>query len=386
MAVNHGVYVTQNATAINIPAVAESGIPFVIGVAPLGDDTTATAGVPVLCTSWDEAEEAIGYDADWTKYTLCEFMYSHFKLYSVAPVIFLPLAYSSESAILITNVAASVDKIDLCMSKFGIIPDLIVAPGFSNNATVRAAMAAKATAINGMFQAKALVDLDGASYTAAIEGKNGASFDEATIACWPLGKVGTLTFHMSTIIAGRITSTDLDNSSVPYESPSNKAVPLDSLVNSAGAEVVLSLAQANLLNNAGIVTALNFMASFVAWGNYTAAYPATSDVKDMFIPVSRMFGWVTNTIIKTFWSNLDDPMNQRLKYTVLDTCNIWLNGLVGGGYLLGARAEMLAAENPVTDLMAGIIRIHIYMTPPSPAQEIDFILEYDASYVEAAFA
>ena len=34
--------------------------------------------------------------------------------------------------------------------------------------------------------------------------------------------------------------------------------------------------------------------------------------------------------------------------------------------------------------MAGIIKIHIYLTPPSPAQEIDFVLEYDASYVAQA--
>ena len=45
---------------------------------------------------------------------------------------------------------------------------------------------------------------------------------------------------------------------------------------------------------------------------------------------------------------------------------------------------MLESENPLTDLMAGIVKIHIYMTPPSPAQEIDFILEYDTSYVTSA--
>ena len=38
----------------------------------------------------------------------------------------------------------------------------------------------------------------------------------------------------------------------------------------------------------------------------------------------------------------------------------------------------------VTNLMAGIIRIHVYLTPPSPMQELDFVLEYDASYVETA--
>ena len=38
----------------------------------------------------------------------------------------------------------------------------------------------------------------------------------------------------------------------------------------------------------------------------------------------------------------------------------------------------------LTSLMAGKIKLHVYMTPPSPAQEIDFVLEYDASYVTSA--
>ena len=63
---------------------------------------------------------------------------------------------------------------------------------------------------------------------------------------------------------------------------------------------------------------------------------------------------------------------------------VLINGLVGMGYLLGARVEMLENENPLTNLMAGIIKLHVYMTPPSPAQEIDFVLEYDASYVTSA--
>jgi hypothetical protein len=45
---------------------------------------------------------------------------------------------------------------------------------------------------------------------------------------------------------------------------------------------------------------------------------------------------------------------------------------------------MIESENPVTNLMQGIVKLHVYLTPPSPAQEIDFTLEYDASYVTAA--
>jgi phage tail sheath protein FI len=97
-----------------------------------------------------------------------------------------------------------------------------------------------------------------------------------------------------------------------------------------------------------------------------------------------MFDWVGNTFIRTFWTKCDNPMNTVLRESILDTCNIWLNGLYGAGYVLGARAEMRESENPLTDLMAGIIRFHIYITPPSPAQEIDFILEYNAAFLEAA--
>ena len=100
--------------------------------------------------------------------------------------------------------------------------------------------------------------------------------------------------------------------------------------------------------------------------------------------VDGMFDWVGNTLIRTFWSKLDRPMNRRLIDNILDTGNIWLNGQVAAEHLLGARAEMLESENNLLDLMAGIIHIHIYITPPSPMQECDFTLEYDVNYVQSA--
>lgn len=75
-------------------------------------------------------------------------------------------------------------------------------------------------------------------------------------------------------------------------------------------------------------------------------------------------GWAP--LIRTFWAKLDKPTNRRLIDSILDTCNIWLSGLVGTDRLLEARAEMLEKENNLLDLMAGILYIHIYMTPPSP--------------------
>ena len=144
---DHGINVSRADTAVATPNAATCGIPFVIGTAPLSKatGTAATAGTPVLCTSYTEAEEQLGYDNDWAKFTVCEVMYYHFKLCACQPVIFLPLAENAEAA----AVAAAAEQVEACLTMFGIVPDLIMAPGFSKEATVAAALAAKAGSING---------------------------------------------------------------------------------------------------------------------------------------------------------------------------------------------------------------------------------------------
>lgn len=468
----HGVFVTEkNGTAIT-PIVAESGIPFVIGTSPVQSaENPANAGAVVLCSTYEEAVEKLGYSDDWDNYTLCEVMYSHFKMFGCSPVIFcnildisthkeavseteytvadhkvklsidaindsalvvksgsytlvkdtdykafygeeelvveliststyysastLKIAYNKAKASAVTNteVANGLENIELCLTALGVVPDLILAPKYSTNSSVAAAMSTKADAINGMFKAKAIVDIDCSSATTPDLGITKKTtdllVDEAEIVCWPMAKSADKVFHLSTIIAGAIAEVDTENDGCPYESPSNKAVKISALVIPSGGdyeEVQLTLAKANQLNQAGIVTAINFVNGWTVWGNYTACFPSTEEVKDYFIPVSRMFGWVGNSLIKTFWGQLDKPMSRRLIDTILDTANVWLNGLVGQGYLLGARVEMLDSENPLANFMAGIIKLHVYITPPSPAQEIDFVLEYDASYVESSLS
>lgn len=289
-------------------------------------------------------------------------------------------------------VATAMEKAELCMTLLGIVPDMLLAPGFSDNSTVAAAMASKAASINGLFRAKALVDVptdsvNGATvYSSVVSKKNTlAMVDDDEIVCWPLVKLGNHTFHMSTHLAGVIATVDTEMGA-PYCSPSNHAVKVDSLVLDSGAEVLLTLAQANALNAGGVVTCLNFMGNFRVWGNYTACYPTNQDVKDYFIPISRMFDWVANSLVTTFWSVIDRPMTRLLIDAIVDSANIWMNGLTGSGYILGGRVEFIDAENSLENLMAGLVKLHVYITPPSPAQEIDFTLEYDSNYVTEALS
>lgn len=469
---NHGVFIAERGTAVSTPVAVETGIPFVIGLSPINvAEHPAAVGVPVLCTSFSEFADKLGYCDNWADYPLCEFAYSHFKLFGMQPAIFVNLldpttmntsvaaaditltnhkaalvaaaidddnlvvkqqggsgtayvkdtdyvVYPDEDGVMTVEVlstgscysasklniaykkvtpasvnasavATGMETVDLCMTGLGLVPDVICAPGFSENSAVSALMAAKAESINGMFKAVALIDISTTAaddYSEVTTAKSNANLNsKMEIPCWPMCKLDTLKFHMSTLLAGVLASTDYEYGA-PYASPSNRSIPIDGLILADGTEVNLTLAQANILNANGVLTALNFMGGFKIWGNYTAAYPDSTDVKNYFIPIRRMFNWVGATLIRTFWAKLDGPLTRVLIDSVVDTANIWMNGLAGSGYILGGRVVYASEDNPDTSLMAGIIKLHVYMTPPSPMQELDFELEYDVSYVEAAFA
>lgn len=479
---NLGVHIYEKATSISTPKVAAVSIPFVVGAAPVQSASKPVkSNAPVLATNWDEAVEKLGFSYDWKNYPLCEFMYSHFRLFGAQPVVFcnvldpetmkkdvsqseypvtahkvvlpveavantiqvkvkavgepqteqtleegtdysvfygrdetdayvcyvelledgnayeettLYIAYTAAdpAAVTVTDVADGVANVDACLTAVGVVPDLICAPGWSHNSVVAAVMATKAEAINGLFKGKAVIDVDSSGsgvteYSQLLAHKSENNLvDTNQILCWPMVQLGNYRFHLSTQLCGLMATVDTGNRGIPYESPSNKNLQMDACVLEDGTEVTLTWDQVNLMAGSwGIVTAVNFLDSgWVAKGNYTACYPGNMDVKDQFIPVSRMFDFIGNTLIRTFLSKLDKPMTTALRDSILQTCNIWLGGLCGSGYLYGARAELLASENPLTSLMDGIITLHVYNAPPVPAQEIDFILEYDVSYMEAA--
>lgn len=477
-----GVRVYEQATKVSTPNVAKVGIPFVVGTAPVHTAAKpAKPNIPVLATSWDEAVEKLGFSYDWEKYTLCEFIYSHFKLFGQQPAIFcnildpatmkkastpddypvtnhqvvLPIgaiagslkvtvpgsgegaepvtlkpdedfsvfydrddadtyvcivellesgaAYAAATLNIsydtvtpetatVADVVDGVGQVDAAMTVVGTVPDLIAAPGWSHNTVVAAVMTTKVAAISGLFKGKAVLDVDSSGsgvteYSQLSGWKNKNNMvDPDQILCWPMVQLGDYRFHLSTQLCGLMASVDTGNRGVPYESPSNKNLKMDACVLADGTEVNLTWPQVEMVaGDWGVVTAVNFMDSgWVAKGNYTACFPGNTDVKDQFIPVSRMFDFIGNTLIRTFWPKQDKPLTTPLRDSIIQTCNIWLGGLCGSGYLYGARCELLASENPLTSLLAGHITLHVYNAPPVPAQLIEFILEYDVSYAEAA--
>lgn len=268
------------------------------------------------------------------------------------------------------------------------VPNLIVAPGWSDDPVVAAVMVAKSKDINGLFEAHAVTDLDASQKYVDIatwKEENGYT-NHLQTNTYPMATYKGRIYHMSTLVTANMVATDGQNEGVPVQTPSNQPIMADGLVYKDGAPVRIPYDQANLLNANGIVTGIRWTDGFKAWGNRTGAYPEYKDAQRTFIPVRRMFSYIKNNLVLRHWQYVDDPLNRRLIDSVADAANIWINGLVGAGYLLGGRVEFLAADNPDDQLGNGKAVYRVYITPPSMAQEIEFLVFYDASYLAALTA
>lgn len=287
-----------------------------------------------------------------------------------------------------TGVRTGLELIEEVFQVTKLVPNLILAPGYSDDPVIAAIMEAKAHDINGLFEAYAVTDLDASiKYMDVAAWKKDNGYDSMlNINTYPLFTNKGRTYRSSTIAAVRMLATDAANGGFPVQTPSNQPIQVDGMVYKDGTPVFIPYDQANMLNNNGIVTAINWQDGYRLWGNKTGAYPEFKDAQRSFIPVRRMFSFVKNNLVLNFWSKVDNPANKRLVESVLDDANIWINGLVGSNLLVGGRVEFNGSDNPTEQLSAGKMIYRVIFTPPGPAEEIEFIVSYDSSYYAAMFA
>lgn len=291
-----------------------------------------------------------------------------------------------------THKTTGLELIDDVFPKYTLAPDIIVCPNWSHDNEVAAVMSAKAENINGVFEAEALIELpstegDGATWYTDVPAlkKRMNIFNVNQLCCWPKVKLGDRVFDYTVQLAGSMSKTDNSGEfgdGTPCESASNKVLRADSMVLANGEEVRLDVPKANYLNDNGIITCVNFYNGFVSWGNYTSAFPANTDPVDYFYNINRMFKYIAKTVILTSWNDVDRRITRRLLDAIMQGVNYWLNSLTAEEKILGGRVEMLESENALTNLMAGRVKFHIYVTPPSPLQQIDWVMEYDLSYLQ----
>lgn len=467
--ITHGVQSVKQATSVSTPNVASSGIIFAVGTAPVQMVEDGKINEVVMANNYAEAVQKLGYSDDWKKYSLCEVIYTAFKLYSTAPIFLVNVLDPKQQKIqktlkaetvenqiklsleaiaesvqvsgmeagkdfvtfyddnncvveflsdttgevnltynevdleqinkddiiggynVTTHKSTGLELIDSVFPRFTEIPDLIICPNWSHDSEVAAVMSAKAENINGLFEADVILDMDTTEmgvtyYSDAIAWKKNSNFSKPNeLICFPKLALGERVFNYSTQLAGLIAKVDNMEEyggGTPCESASNKSLQADRMVLDDGTEVALDVQQANYLNDNGIITALNFYNGFVSWGDWSACFPGDTDPVNYFYCISRMFKWVAKTVTLSYWNYIDRKLNRRIIETILQGVNNWLNSLMAEERILGGRVELQDEENSETALMSGKAKFHIYITPPSPLKQLEFVLEYDASYLQ----
>ena len=267
------------------------------------------------------------------------------------------------------DIIAGIDKIREVYPRFGIVPGTLIVPGYSSKPEVYNAMCAKASNLNGAFRYHCLVDMDtetATGYDKVLAEKNKNNL-----------------YHFSAIAGALIADTDYKNEGIPYVSLSNKNLKITGLCLKDGTEVVLDMEQGNALNKDGINTAIN-MNGWRAWGNRTACYPANTDVKDCFIPCRRMYNWWANQFILSYFAKVDNPLNNRLIESIVDSENIKGNAWKQRYQVAEAKMVFEVEDNPVTDLINGIVRVRMLFSPYPPAEQIWATVEYDTDALQSA--
>lgn len=476
----HGVYTSEVATSMVAPVTGTAGLMVVIGTAPVNmlADPSAAVNKPLLVNNYKEAVEAVGYDSDFAKFTLCEAISAAFSVVGTGPLVLINVldpathkAAVDETTVQVnskvavvpvsgiitdgltvksgtTTLAAGTDyttsfnddgtlniilidsgagasatslkvsgyKIDpsavtaadivggvsaatgeekglevirQIYPKLGMTPGILLAPRFSMEATVAAALQAKTKEINGVFKCVCIIDVSSKTggalkYSDVKTAKEAqAVSDPNAYAVWPAAAVGDVVYSGSSLAAALTAYTDAVNADTPNVSPSNKTLAISKACLIDGTEVVLDQDQANTVNSFGVATFLN-MNGFRLWGNNTAAYPGNTDPKDRWFSVRRFLNWAANTFILTYFQKVDSPANPRLIEAIVDSENVRGNGFVARGVCARYEITFNEDENTTVDLLNGKLTFHQYITPYTPAEDIEDVIEFDPNALSAA--
>ena len=271
------------------------------------------------------------------------------------------------------------------------VPGLVIAPRWSKDPAVAAALQAKTRELNGVFKCCCIIDIDSsgtgaAKYTDVKQQKEAqAVTDPNAYAVWLYAKTGNALHSGSAMAAALTAYTDAQNDDTPNVSPSNKVVNIIAACLEDGTEVLLDQEQANIVNSFGVATWLN-MSGFRLWGNNTAAYPGTTDPKDRWFSVRRFLNWAANTFILTYFEKVDNPANKRMIEAIVDSENVRGNGFVARGICARYETAYYESENTTADLLDGKLVFHQFITPFTPTECIEDIIEFDPNALSGALS
>ncbi len=271
-------------------------------------------------------------------------------------------------------------------SLLGMKPKILIAPTFSSDRAVAAALLA--VAASKKLRAVVLADAPaGTSLEEAIAGRGPDGevdlgiFDDRLYYCFPHLKTVRGLEPLATHLAGVIARTD---STLGYwHSPSNQSFSADV----TGTEIPLTAeysdkdCDVNRLNAAGIVTAFaTYGEPIRAWGNRASSFPSSQETTT-FMAVQRVRDMLDETIETASGQRFTDrPINKAFVDGVLEDTNELVRALIGRGALMpGSATTFIPQKNPAVELAAGRVTFTNRWASPTPAESIVWESIFDSN-------
>ena len=298
------------------------------------------------------------------------------------------------------GVYTGLGAVALVYQELNLIPNLILAPGWSDTPEVYQAMIQSGQKINGHWFAFVLADLSLTNVNTidkaiewAEENKYNSEFSKTY---WPqfITNDGEI-YHGSTLAAWQMLQVDAEHDGVPMETPSNKPIPIaKQYFGTSSTNRGFDQQQANKLNANGISSAVYWGGQWVLWGGHTAAYNYDTaqlakmgagkfDKRVTFDNNIRMMMHILNDFQREWSPTIDEPMTRALIDTIRNREQEKLDAYVAIGALIGTPVvEFRESENSESEIADGNF-VWNFEGTPTPQWKSGIL---KAAYTDAGFS
>lgn len=289
------------------------------------------------------------------------------------------------------NVRTGIEALRNAFSLFAQTPKILIAPGYSTDASVVAALAALAADLT----AEAYIDAPvGSTFSQVLAARSDTSLNlnqgsDRIEYFWPHvqvadGQGGTRLEGQSARAAGLRARIDRERgyfhskSGKRYRGILGLEVPLDA-TNSPASDI-------NALNAAGITTVRTGLGGFVCHGNRASSFPASTAV-ETFTASRRAFDYVDEVIERISLDFLGEPLNDPTIQSIIASANAFIDAQISLGALVaGSRAFFDPDKNPAAQLASGrLILSRSYMSSV-PTERITHEADIDVNLLNTLAA
>jgi hypothetical protein len=269
----------------------------------------------------------------------------------------------------------------------GIIPDVLLAPGFSDAKTVHDAMATLSVQVSGHWNTLFYTDLpltDGeATLTlttaAAWKATNGYTADNEKTHYPMWAGADSHYYHLSVLAAVNRQRLVHENDNIPYKTPSNTEILLAGAP-FYGAEVTATpndeLINAKLNAN-GITSAVFLGGRWVIWGAHTASYTQeTATAQNLSETNLAMLHYIANDFQVRRAADVDNPLTRNTMQQIIAEEKARLDALISIGALLYGEVTLIGTPEAVADMMQGDYGFAFTVTTTPISKSLKALLSY----------